>query len=171
MLPVYCLSLCLSAYTFRHTLTSCSWCGGRCSAPRATSVSRELQAGLVQVWGMFWEQKPDAAVGRDQKAGLGLVGVTEHQCAALLWPKSLCWGPATPVLSSQLHWMSVEAELPGWKWSFFFFFLLYVWSTDVLTSHVAYSAVASATKSPKWRFFLCHSWIPLDFCASPSFIG
>lgn len=52
-----------------------------------------------------------------------------------------------------------------------FFFLLYVWSTDVLTSHVAYSAVASATKSPRWKFFLCHSWIPLDFCASPSFIG
>lgn len=47
-------------------------------------MSRELQAGLVQVWGTFWEQKPDTAVGRDQKAGLGLVGVTEHQCAALL---------------------------------------------------------------------------------------
>lgn len=57
---------------------------GKMFCPRATSVSRELQARLVQVWRTFWEQKPDTAVGRDQKAGLGLVGVIEHQCGALL---------------------------------------------------------------------------------------
>lgn len=146
MLPVYCLSLCLSAYTFAHT-SSCSWCGGRCSAPRATSVSRELQAGLVQVWGTFWEQKPDTAVGRDQKAGLGLVGVAEHQCAALLWPKSLCWGPAAPV--KQWKW-PVESQTSsqfsspldeGWGWTrktarlkvIFFFFFFSFYTCEALT--------------------------------------
>lgn len=123
--------------------------------PRATSVSRELQARLVQVWRTFWEQKPDTAVGRDQKAGLGLVGVVEHQCGALLWPKSLCRGPAAPVkwwkwpVESQTSSQLVPSPLDeGWGWTrkttrlkvifsfiYLFIFLWFLYTCEALTWH------------------------------------